>query len=182
MLLAHKGSKSRFLMQMVTCNILVVSAIWKVAYFGRICDDWSLCWRIREIWSTLLSRKFTNNVPHASHFIHVHAPFNYKGCLSSKTIIFFVLTTNLTKDTNYFAGIHECIVLFSWFVSFVSFVVQQQSLSFVLTTNWTNKTNSIVGVNERRRSPNQTNLAKSRDMLTLSDLFHSQNACVHCLV
>ena len=138
---SKKGSKSRALMQMLARNVLVVSAIWKVVYFERICDDWSLCWWISEIWRMLLSRKFIHNIPHASHFVQVYAPFIYKGDLSSTTII-----------------------------------------SFVSTTNWTNKTNSIVGVNERRRSPNQTNLAKSRDMLTLSDLFHSQNACVHCLV
>ena len=53
------------------------------------------------------------------------APFIYKGDLSSTTIISFVSTTNLTKDTNYFVGINEFIVLFSWFVSFVSFVVKK---------------------------------------------------------
>ena len=155
MLLAQKGSKSRSLVQMFTCNILIVSAIWKVSYFGQICDDWSVCWWISQIWRTLLSRKFTTNVPHAAHSGHVYAPFICKGYLSSKTIMFFVSTTNLTKDTNPFVGINErrrspnkkefgkvmrhvqvgsiCfirrtlafIVLFSWFVSFVSFVVQQ---------------------------------------------------------
>ena len=52
---------------------------------------------------------------------------------------------------------------------------------FVLTTNSTNGTNQIVGINERQRSPNGTNLAKIHNMFLSSDLFHSQNACVHSL-
>ena len=40
----------------------------------------------------------------------------------------------------------------------------------------------IAGINERKRSPNETNLVKTCDMFTSADLFHSQNACVHRLV
>lgn len=98
MLLTHNNSKTRFLMQIFTCNMLIVSAIRKVSYFGRICDDWSLCSRISELWRTLLSRKFTTNVPHASHFVHVHAPFIYKGYLSSKTIMFFCINNEFNKS------------------------------------------------------------------------------------
>ena len=43
------------------------------------------------------------------------------------------------------------------------------------------KTNLIAAIYERRRSPN-ANLAKTHNVLMLVDLFHSQNACVHCLV
>ena len=39
-----------------------------------------------------------------------------------------------------------------------------------------------MGINERRRSPNETNLAKTRDIFMSADLLHSLNACVHCLV
>ena len=107
MLLAQKGSKSRFLMQMFACNMLIFSAIWKVAYFGRICDDWPLCWWISQIWRTLLSRKFIHNVPRVSHFLHVHAPFIYKGYLSSKTIMFFCFNSEFNKKHESFVGINE---------------------------------------------------------------------------
>lgn len=40
----------------------------------------------------------------------------------------------------------------------------------------------LFEINERKRSPNITNLAKTRDMFMSTDLFHSQNAGVHCLV
>ena len=40
----------------------------------------------------------------------------------------------------------------------------------------------LFEINERKRSPNITNLAKIRDMFMSADLFHSQNAGVHCLV
>ena len=36
--------------------------------------------------------------------------------------------------------------------------------------------------NERKRSPNETNLAKTHNMFMSAVLFHSQNACVHCRV
>ena len=36
--------------------------------------------------------------------------------------------------------------------------------------------------NERQRSPNETNLAKTHNMFMSAVLFNSQNACVHCLV
>ena len=36
--------------------------------------------------------------------------------------------------------------------------------------------------NERKRSPNETNLAKTHNMFMSAVLFNSQNACVHCLV
>ena len=36
--------------------------------------------------------------------------------------------------------------------------------------------------NERKRSPNETNLAKTHNMFMSAVLFNSQNACVHCRV
>ena len=58
---------------------------------------------------------------------------------------------------------------------------QKQWCYFVSTTNLTNKTNPIVGFNERLRSPNETNLAKTYNRLLLANLCHSKNACVHCI-
>ena len=58
---------------------------------------------------------------------------------------------------------------------------QKQSCYFVPTTNLTNKTNPIVGFNERQRSPNETNLVKTHNILLLANLCHSKNACVHWL-
>ena len=40
----------------------------------------------------------------------------------------------------------------------------------------------LFEINERKRSPNITNLAKTRDMFLSADLFHWLNAGVHCLV
>ena len=40
----------------------------------------------------------------------------------------------------------------------------------------------IAGINERWRSTNETNLTEARDMFMSADLFHWQNACIHCLV
>ena len=40
----------------------------------------------------------------------------------------------------------------------------------------------LFGINERWRSPNETNLAKTQTMFMSAVLFNSQNACVHCLV
>ena len=36
--------------------------------------------------------------------------------------------------------------------------------------------------NERKRSPNEANLAKTHNMFMSAVLFHSQNACVLCVV
>ena len=58
---------------------------------------------------------------------------------------------------------------------------RKQSWYFVSTTNLTNKTNPIVGFNERQRSPNETNLVKTHNILLLANLCHSKNACVHGL-
>ena len=40
----------------------------------------------------------------------------------------------------------------------------------------------LFEINERQRSQNQVNLAKMCSMFMWEVLFHSQNACVHCLV
>lgn len=40
----------------------------------------------------------------------------------------------------------------------------------------------LFEINERQRSQNQVNLAKMCSMFMPIDLFHWQNACIHCLV
>jgi hypothetical protein len=40
----------------------------------------------------------------------------------------------------------------------------------------------LFEINERQRSPNQTNLANTCSMFMPIDLFHWQNACVHCFI